>query len=161
MFPLFRSRSGNSLTVLFTNVQVGPVADEEFKNWFECERKSITPTSPSKPCDNPEIKRIDVYRIHGREPLELRNRNVGDPAGLAEHICQKKFFKGFVSLWRIELSTAFGQYGYCSYDRTRGNECQHGDQKMVGRQQSSKMPYEITFQKSNLWKIGCTTVVMV
>merc|ERR1711879_623064 len=125
---------------LWKNITVGALPDETF-----AASKACATNYPTKACDEPHGKKtvvLDLYRIHSpAEPFSLENRNVGDALGDMAFTCETgaRGFGGggdnLVSRWSVEVSMAFGQYGYCLYNRSNhDNYCYGGTGHQVGRE---------------------------
>eukprot|EP00933_Yihiella_yeosuensis_P054974 TRINITY_DN5359_c0_g1_i1.p1 TRINITY_DN5359_c0_g1~~TRINITY_DN5359_c0_g1_i1.p1 ORF type:complete len:437 (-),score=55.18 TRINITY_DN5359_c0_g1_i1:336-1646(-) len=116
----------------FRDVRVGAVADADavFENSEVCRKRY-----PMPPCPNNGVQTLDLYRLHGhKEPLSLRNRDVGDALGDMGWFCELDVdLTKLVTHWKVEVNSSWGQYAYCLYV-AGANRCYGSTGQLVGRE---------------------------
>jgi len=130
-----REISFGTTSMTWSDIKVGPPPEEVFAPSKACATNYPTPA-----CEETGTTNLDVYRIHSlAEPFSLEDRNIGDALGDMAFTCLSNG-SGFggasvVSWWKVEVSNAFGQYGYCLYDSVgHKNYCHGGTGIKVGRE---------------------------
>ena len=125
---------GFQQSMVFSNVSVGPLPDEAFAPSYACAENF-----PAVPCEGRGVETLQLYRIGGAEPLELRNRNTGDDLGDLSFLCTQdsgaQYQQKLVTWWSVEVNTSYGQYALCNFNGTR-NVCSSGALDRVGRRGS-------------------------
>jgi len=128
--------SGQTLTqtYVFSNVTVGHITDDFFKNSNAC-----ASNYPTQACPSAGVETLNLYRIHtSTEPNDLANRNLGDALGDMAFMCevsqQGALASNVVTWWQVDTSTDYGQYAYCLFNLHHRNECFGGTANKVGRE---------------------------
>jgi hypothetical protein len=104
---------------------------------------------PTKACQAGGTEVLKLYRIHSpAEPFSLENRNLGDALGDMAFTCATDGSglgdgsSSVVTLWEVEVSLSYGQYGYCLYNHVaHSNYCLGGTGQKVGRESANGLGF--------------------
>jgi len=106
------------------------------KGLLVCVSVAVCPSvalSDTSMCASGGVESFSVYRVHGREPSSLKNRNVGDSNGEIEMIqayfCQSPpTSSNWVTKWAVEASADWATYQKCHFVHSSGkDECTPSD----------------------------------
>jgi len=111
-----------------SNIHTGPIPDENFTATQACQ------TYPVPSCPSSSVENLTLYRLHsGSEPIVVENRDLVDVLGAPAIFCYWPSTRQYyVTVFTVQASASWGQYGRCHYNGT--NYCDASTGKQVGRQ---------------------------